>query len=465
VDLPFPPEAYLTFEQMNVVTLYCFNDLEALEGLYHALRGPLEMRVVLGKRWGLDLRSRSDAQVGEAIVRTGVERVAGRRLATPTPSSGGFGYAVPNWIKFESSLRDLADKLSTARFHVDAGGNISEPPWLKAHVQTVGNTSYGLGIGGLHSKETHRTLRSDHQHQLIDVDVASQYPNLILRLGLYPAATGPAFLKVYREIVTERLAAKAAGDRVLMDGGRVAVNGVYGKLGSPYSFLYAPHALVATTLTGQLSILMLIERAEMADVPVVSANTDGVVFWCPLDKEDALNVVISSWEADTGMLLDHTRYAALWSSSVNTYVALKEDGTTKRKGWIANPWATGDTRTQLMKNPAMTICSDALVRWAAEGVPIDETIYSCNDMRSFVSLIKVTGGALWRGHPLGRAVRFYWSTDGDAIRYIGKLNGKKVAKTEGARPLPELGDVALDIDRLRYCEETVRLMHDLGMRM
>jgi hypothetical protein len=468
VDLPFPPDDWLTASQMNIVTLYCLNDLVALKGLYHALRGPLEMRVALGQRWGLDLRSKSDAQVGEAVVRAGVERALGHRIAQSTTTASTFGYTVPEWIRFESQqLRTLMTRLNEAQFSVDAFGNITPPLWLKTHTETLGNSIYTMGIGGLHSTEEHRALRSNTDHQLVDVDVASQYPNLILRLGLYPAATGPEFLQVYGDIVKERLAAKAAGDKVRMDGGRVAVNGVYGKLGSSYSFLYAPHMLVATTLTGQLSILMLIEMAEEAGIPVVSANTDGVVFLCPRALETQFEMILARWEEDVGMVLERTRYTALWSSSVNTYIALKEDGKVKRKGWIANPWADGDQRVALTKNPQMCVCSDAVMRWLTEEVPIDETVYNCSDPRAFVTLIKVTGGAVWRGHALGRAARFYWSANGEAIRYgsAGHLNGKKVPKTDGARPLPEMTeDLPPDLDYVRYCEEAIRLARDLGVQ-
>jgi hypothetical protein len=42
----------------------------------------------------------------------------------------------------------------------------------------------------------------------VDADVASYYPAIILSLGLYPEAIGPAFLDVYREIRDQRVVAK-----------------------------------------------------------------------------------------------------------------------------------------------------------------------------------------------------------------------------------------------------------------
>ena len=138
-----------------------------------------------------------------------------------------------------------------------------------------------MGIGGLHSTESGRSVHSDHEYVLVDADVASQYPSIILQTGLTPMSLGEPFLEVYGAIKDERLVAKRAKDKVKDKGLKIALNGSYGKLGSPYSVLYAPHLMIATTLTGQLSLLMLIERAESAGIPVVSGNTDGVVFRCP----------------------------------------------------------------------------------------------------------------------------------------------------------------------------------------
>ncbi len=471
VDLPYPHDKMLTQEEMNVATLYCHNDIDATEGMYVALREPLELRAALGKIHGIDLRSKSDSQIGETIVKRQVEKVLGRRVERGVAAEPEFKYVVPEFVKFQDGrLSQLLEKLRETTFFVSSMGKISTPPLLEKLQVRLGAGTYAMGIGGLHSTEAHRALVSDDRRFLLDVDVASQYPSIIMNLGLYPKSMGPAFLKAYGEIMRERLAAKAsyaqtgAGtDRVRMDGGRIALNGVYGKLGSPYSTLYSPHLIVAITLTGQLAILMLIERAEAAGIPVVSANTDGVVFYCARSKEPFLDNIVAAWEADTGFIIEKTRYAALYNSSVNTYIAVKEDGKVKRKGAIADPWSDGDLRGQMSKNPQMTILSEAIVRYITNGSPLEETIRECQDPRMFVTLVKVATGAVWRGHPLGRAVRYFWCLDGDPIYYSD--GSRKVSKTEGARPLPELArKMPPGIDYARYFLEAERLAVDLGIR-
>jgi len=79
-----------------------------------------------------------------------------------------------------------------------------------------------------------------------------------------------------------------------------------------------------------------------------------------------------------------------------------------------------------------------------------------------VTVVKVTGGSTWRGARLGRAVRYYWSLDGDPIMYAD--GSKKVSKTDGSKPLFELTDeLPRDIDYLRYLAEANSLAVDLAI--
>lgn len=208
VDLPYPHDATLTPDEMNVTTLYCFNDLEANKLLYMSLREPIELRVALGKEHGLDLRSKSDSQIGETLVKRRVEQALGRRVERNTKFETSFGYEPPEFIKFQGEqLRGVLEELRTAKFHI-VGDKPTPPEFLKNLKIKIGDGTYNMGIGGLHSGEAHRALRSDNERFLLDVDVASQYPSIIMKLGLYPPAMGPQFLEVYRKVIDDRLTAK-----------------------------------------------------------------------------------------------------------------------------------------------------------------------------------------------------------------------------------------------------------------
>jgi hypothetical protein len=496
-DLPYDPDQVLTQEEIDLTENYCDNDVDNTEALLVRLVEPLQLRIGMGEQYEADFRSKSDAQMGEGIIKSQVEKaIGGRVYKAEIPAGTSFRYQVPEWMHFETPMmQEVLATIAETDIFIDADGKVQFPkPFEKFDIR-FGDTSYKLGIGGLHSQESNRAVFSDAERILIDADVASQYPSIIMKLGLFPKALGKPFLPVYRSLMERRLAAKQAKDKTTDKGLKISINGAYGKLGSPYSVLFAPHLMIAVTLTGQLSLLMLIERAEAAGIPVVSGNTDGVVFHCPRhlfngfvpDKDgndsDRLNPspiqdIIEWWEQVTSFKLEFAEYEAIYNQSVNCYMALKPGGKFKRKGPIANHWSEklpwGDKNTDfdperegLKKNPQMTIIADAVLGFLLHGIPVEQTIRGCRDIREFVTVIECGGGGTWRDGYLGKVVRFYWSTDGDPI-YKLKAHPKtgnrpKVPKTDGCRPMMELvDDLPADVDYDRYILAAHDMLTDIG---
>jgi hypothetical protein len=265
---------------------------------------------------------------------------------------------------------------------------------------------------------------------------------------------GVAFTMVYERIVKRRLEAKRLKDSVTADALKITINGSFGKFGSKWSKLYSPNLMIQTTVTGQLCLLMLIEKIEGMGIQVVSANTDGIVIRCPVRRYEDLLGAISSWEAATGFETEETRYQAIYSRDVNNYIAVKADGV-KTKG----AYATGG----LMKNPTNEICSLAVVRMLTDFVPVERTIRECLDIRKFVTIRQVKGGAVdQNGDYLGKAVRWYYATGVEgSLTY--KTNGYTVARSEGARPLMDLPEhFPNDVDYDWYIREAYSIMADIG---
>lgn len=502
-DLPYEPDADLSNQQVDDVLNYMGNDLANTKLVLDALGPALELREALGAQYKLDLMSKSDAQCGEAIIKRRVEQVTRRKVEkVPTPAGTTFPFRIPDWLRVEHpELKGIVERLRTAQFIVQADGKVRSPEWLKECFVTIGSTTYAMGIGGLHSMESARAVHSDRDHQLIDVDVGSYYPAIILNSGLYPRSLGRDFLEVFRQIRDERIAAKRRVREIdgieksvgtltpelvaersrcvtIEKGLKISLNGCFGKLGSPFSILYAPHLMIAITLGGQMALLMLVERVERAGIEVVSANTDGLVFRIPRNlggriensrlTEGALRDIIEQWEAETGFELEATEYRSLCSSSVNHYIAIKPDGKAKAKGpgWTGRH--EGDIRTQLMKNPSMEITTLAVIAYLRDGTPLEQTIRDGTDIRDFVTVVNVKGGGTWRGGYLGKVVRYIWSTDGDPILYKKPHpttgNHKKVPKSDGCRPVMVLPDeLPIDIDYDRYLEEAHELLMMVGV--
>lgn len=200
--------------------------------------------------------------------------------------------------------------------------------------------------------------------------------------------------------------------------------GLLGKFGNKYSALYDPQLLLQTTVTGQLSLLMLIERIEVRTAcKVKSANTDGITVWAPNSEEyDLMLEVAAKWEKETDFVLEAIEYESVHSQDVNNYLALTSDGYFKGKGIFADGG--------LMKNPKFRIITTAIQELIQHGIPLEDTIKGCTNPAEFMALQKVTGGAEWKGKFVGKTVRWYMATDGDHVTRA--TNGYKIGLTEFA---------------------------------
>lgn len=455
-DLPVESDTDIRPEQRTRLREYCANDLEITQALFEKLEPQIALRERLGEQYGMDLRSRSDAQIAEALINDTVGKSLGHKVERPGVMAGAtFHYRTPGFIRFATPIMQSAlSMVENAVFHIPDSGKVIMPKELKDAKIQIGESTYRMGIGGLHSSESCASHTADENTILLDRDVASYYPTIILNTGLKPQHMGDAFTETYRNIVERRLKAKRAGDKVTADALKIAINGSFGKFGSKYSTLYSPTLLIQTTLTGQLSLLMLIEMLEQEGIPVVSANTDGIVIKCPCDLEAMMEMVMLEWETTTGFATEATPYTGIYARDVNNYIAIKPDGSVKLKGTYAP--------AGLQKNPANEICTGAVVNHLVHGKPIEETIRRCTDITRFVTIRTVKGGAVKNGEYLGKAIRWYYSTATDGVIQY-KVNGYKVPRSEGAMPLMELPEsLPADIDYDWYINEARAMLKAVG---
>lgn len=467
-DLPFQPGTELNEAQREVTRLYCINDLDNTGDLYDALTDDLQLRELMGERYGIDLRSKSDAQIAEAVLTKQLKKYH-KFINRPNVEPGTrFFYQPPSFLQFQTPLmqRTLAH-ITNLPFEVSEGGKIVDPPEMKKLTVTLGQMTYTMGIGGLHSTEEKRAIFNQKHSKLKDFDVASYYPFIKINCGYYPKHLGPPYLDEYESIVYERLGYKAEGKKDPIKkkwagGLKIVVNGSFGKLGSKYSKLYDPNLMFHVTLGGQLSILMLIEAMELSGIPVVSGNTDGIVVNCPDDKTEVCYQITHWWQRVTQFELEETRYSAMYSANVNNYLAVKEGAESisdiKRKGWYE--------KAGLTKNPTNEICSEAILQYLLDGTPFEETITNCTDFKKFISVRAVKGGGVYvEGNDvtyLGKAVRWYYKKDCRGQMVYAK-SGNKVATSDGGHPcmvLPE--KIPEDIDYDRYLERTIELFEAAG---
>jgi hypothetical protein len=487
-DLPFPENSVLTREDAEIVRPYCCNDLANTELLFNELASELKLRAEMSEEYGLELRSKSDAQVAEAVINKELEKVLGYYPKKPTLTDDGpLYYKVPDFVSFKTvQLQNVLEIVRNAQFWLDGLGSPIMPTELEKLKVTIGKSTYKLGMGGLHSTEKKVAHVAIEDIILADNDVESFYPRTILNQELFPPHLGEAFLTVYNKIVETRIQAKEMsakckkeGDRKgakkwkgISDSLKITINGSFGKLGNKYSTLYAPQLMLQVTITGQLVLLMLIEALEQIGIEVISGNTDGFISKYHKSRHPEVRSVISAWEAHTAYKTEETRYKAVYSRDVNSYIAIKEDGGdiearfldeklgAKTKGTYCERGSA--LNSILSKNPEALVCSDAVVKFLVEGISIEKTIKECRDFRRFVCVKNVHGGGEKNGKFLGKVVRWYYpKNEAGYIAYV--ISGNKVGKTDGARPVmdmpPEFPD---DINYDWYINEAIEMLYDCG---
>lgn len=530
-DLPIEPDASITPELRPLMRDYRNNDLRVTRDAWFQFKPQIDLRGEMKQQYGVELRSKSDAQIAEAVIKSEL----GFFVEKPNiPIGTIIRYKTPDFIRFHTpQLQAALAMVQAAEFYISEKFALTMPKEVAAALIPIGQAAYQFGIGGLHSTEAHVAHKADDTYSIKDHDVASYYPSIILRCNLYPQQMGEAFLQVYRKIVKTRLEAKdaakrakKAGDKtaaakhqVTADALKIVVNGSFGKFGSRHSILYAPDLMLQTTITGQLCLLMLIEEMEMSGIQIIQGNTDGVVIKCRRDMEWLKDEIIAGWEKRTGFETEMTEYTGIYSKSVNSYIALKPDGSAKRKGDFAEPIPVGGS----WPSPTNDICADAATEYLRSGVPVERTIRACTDVRKFVTVQGVTGGGVkywgrevqaattikgkreqllaagWeeafepkfftygasaqmhmdeayvqavqqlraaapvRKEYLGKAVRWYYAVDEiGAIHY--KTSGNLVPRSEGCRPMMELTDrIPDDLDWDWYINEANAHLRNMGV--
>lgn len=502
MDMPVAHDQDLPSDALLAVAKYCFNDCGGTAALFRQLREQMELRVQLSEEHGIDLRSKSDAQIAEAILRkrlgiTGKQNRPVPRFITYTP---------PDFIQTDNDdIADLITRLSNQRFMINQGNGSPEAPDWMIEEFMLGSGSYQVGIGGLHSTHDVRLyVKATDDYLISDFDVASYYPNIIMKCGLIPnlgGNRGEQFIEAYREIYEQRIAAKRSGNKAVANSLKITLNGTYGKLGSIYSAFYSPDLMLAVCLTGQLNLLILIDQLEKIEgVKVHSANTDGImVGFSPTVRDQVLKVFADNSEI-TGFEYEETPYTKVAMKDVNNYIAVGKDSKVKGKGLYAD--------MSLQKNPTMQVCTNAAVAYLTKGVLPEMFIKSQTDMKDFVAIRDVKGGGVqydrmdwvddWElvedhgsakniwyskaankkvtrkskpkaievgvgGIPFGRVARWYMSfLPQPPIAYVD--SGNRVAKTDGGKLCMNLPDtLPKDLDYQWYIDESYSLLKDLGI--
>jgi DNA polymerase elongation subunit (family B) len=324
---------------------------------------------------------------------------------------------VAHYVKFETKqLKDFLIQIKKTKLGTQDN--------FKEHIHFYDNV-YSFMRGGLHTENKPEVFESDDEYEIIDWDVASYYPAIIINSGKYPAHLGKAFLNGYKKMFERRLELKpkAKTDRRIkgiVGALKLAVNSVYGKSSDMLSWIYDRQLTMFTTITGELSLMMLIEKYELNDIHVISANTDGVTIKVRKDLIPKMHEINSWWCDATQYILERTDYSKIIFSTVNDYLAIMPDGYVKKKGDFL-------TDFELHKNKSARIVPIALEQYYVNNIPVKETIMNHKNLYDFCIRKKASRDFHYEGVD---PVTNNQTTYNKLIRYYVSNVGEKVYKVK-----------------------------------
>lgn len=387
-ELPYKPGSILTYPEMDNLKIYNMNDVdETLAFMDHSIP-MIKFRETLSEKYGRNFMNHNDTKIGKDYFMMELGITNKNMKQTPRPSIH-LRNAVLNTVQFKHRAFQLVREWIMGK-HINKTKGVFEfidvPYDMAAHMDqsmvkvydlteqdaptmTVGQRkkgvklsslnfetlknkplrfvsglkdksglnciidgfSYVFGTGGIHGSIESTTVVADDDHMIIDLDVASYYPNLAIANRLFPEHLGEHFCDIYLDVYNQRKSHKKGTPENAML--KLALNGVYGDSNNQYSPFYDPLYTMRITINGQLLLCMLAEWLRVIpDLKMIQINTDGLTVRIPRRYEGNVAIIAKQWEDYTNLELESVNYSRMFIRDVNNYIGEYEDGKLKRKG-------------------------------------------------------------------------------------------------------------------------------------
>ena len=419
----------MTKEEVELSIDYCFNDVDATYEFFKITLGDtdhplykgdnrIELRQDIEEEFGIPCLNYSDSKIGDEMIKKyycSEKGIDYREL----PKKGYFRKSIDvknciaKYVTFETpQLKEFLKKINKMQLGLQDD--------FKEHIDFYGNV-YSFMKGGLHTENKPKVFEADEEYEIIDWDVSSYYPAIIINNGKFPAHLGKEFLRGYKQMFDKRLELKPLAKKDKRIKGivgalKLAVNSVYGKSSDMQNWIYDRQLTMFTTITGELSLMMLIEKYETNGIHVISANTDGVTIKIKKALIPLMHEINKAWSDLTQYELERTDYSKIIFSTVNDYLAIMTNGEIKKKGDFL-------TDFELHKNKSARIVPIALECYFVHGIPVDETIRNHTNLYDFCLRQKATRSFHYEGTNritgevtvYNKLIRYYISTGGEKI--------------------------------------------------
>lgn len=216
------------------------------------------------------------------------------------------------------------------------------------------------------------------------IDVTAYYPSLQKKYHFgYRVMDNP---ENFEFIHDSNIEFKKKGDKKARLPFKIMDNAISGQMKQRSSALFDPMSNNSICVNGQLLLLDLVEHLEPVIEQLVQNNTDGIIIKLKdYDRDfDIIDGIVADWERRTGMRMDfETFFGEIFQKDVNNYMLIdRETGAMKVKGAYIKKLSDLDYD--------LPILNKAVVDYMVEGIPVEQTIMQCDDLKEFQLVSKIS---------------------------------------------------------------------------
>lgn len=359
--VPFDIDRKLTANELAEVIHYCKHDVEETLKVFIIQKAEFDAQFDLITTFELPfyLFSKTKPQLSAYILG-----------ASQKKHDDEFNFVIPDTAIIEK-YTDVLDWFKNKDNH----------DYSKSLEIKIAGVDHVFAWGGLHGA----IPKYQGEGYYVNVDVASYYPTLMIVYNYISRNVKDP--DKFKDIYFKRLDYKKNKDKRQAPL-KIVLNSTYGAMKDKHNPLYDPLQANNVCIAGQILLLDLIEKLEHR-FDIIQSNTDGILVKLRANNEQeasveyaALDNICYEWESRTGMTLEFDEFRKVIQKDVNNYVIIDNDGNYKSKGAYVKKLSDLDND--------LPIVNKALIDYIVKGIPVEETINNCDELKQFQRIVKLS---------------------------------------------------------------------------
>lgn len=374
-DLPYPPDTFLSNQEMDEIKAYCRNDVLATYQFYLKSLKHIEIRDYYTRYERINLMNASETKMAKDIFGKYLSqdlRISYNDLKQMRTFHNEIDIKdiIFPYIEFKhEENQKVLDYYNNVKWIKpnDNDSKEDEESQLRYTIQ-YSNVTREYGEGGLHSFGTPGIYESNDEWMVYDLDFASYYPHLTFKNKLHPEhIPEEVFNDKYEGFYKDRKTYNKSDPRNYVL--KIILNSAYGLSKDKYAYLYDPKWQLAVTINGQLLLTMLSEWVvdAVSECKILFENTDGAAFLIKRSEKHLVDKVCEKMAELSGIALETQECKKLIMRDVNNYINIISDDNVKFKGAF-------EIDRDFHKNHSKRIVPLALANYFINNIPVDNTI-------------------------------------------------------------------------------------------